>query len=358
MMGSLDQGDGEAEPLCLTSLPRELLSLVVCVAGAPSFTVVGGTCQALRDVAEVESEAHARALYSAETLEIGRKCYASWRLLVERHNAEGGVWVLPLCRICSWKHNGIYGGRYYKAWVPKLVLCELTHTVQIVVEALGERDLRPAHLTTLLRVTVAGGVRGQCLVTQIAPIQPTGHKYLKNGPGHKICVLDFPSSLLTSPVDASLHFVYAGDLGNSGLRGARSRRSRAKAQNGSLRARPTAGAWRRVRCRLATLPSRLPPAAPDQPHPCSAGTDYECTHLLKVSAGLDARATVLRASTTAPTGTAAQPSALQPPQSAAYFALRESACDIPDGAGPMHPSWALPPAVLERWRLGTWGCST
>jgi hypothetical protein len=212
----MEESDDQAEPLRLTGLPPELLSLVVRAAGAPSFTAVGGTCQALRGLSEVESEAHARALYSADTLVIGRKCYSSWRCLVQQHNAEGGMWVLPLFRICAWKHNGMYGGRYYKAWVPKLVLCELTKTVQIVVEALGERDLRPAHLTTLLRVTVAGCVRGRSKVTQI---KPTGHNYLKDGCGHKICALSFPASLLTSPVDASLHFVYAGDLG-MGLRGA------------------------------------------------------------------------------------------------------------------------------------------
>jgi hypothetical protein len=283
---------------------------------------------------------------------------------VERHNSEGGVWVLPLCRICAWKHNGIFG-RYYKAWVPKLVLCELTGTAQIVVEALGERDLRAAHLSTVLQV-VAGFTSGRRAVTQITRIEPTGHRYLKDGPGHKVCVLDFPSSVLDfpscrliPPVAASLHFVYAGDGGTCALRGERSRiaTSQKLAREDS---RLTAGAWRCMSRRLPLLLAHRPLASPDLPPPWLAGTDYECTELLQLSAGLDARSFVLRASAASPAGTFAQPSALQhpQPQSPAYFAPRSSALDMPDDAAPMHPSWALPPAVLQRWRQGTWGCLT
>jgi hypothetical protein len=118
--------------------------------------------------------------------------------------------------------------------------------------------------------------------------------------------------------------------------------------------------------RPSSLPRCPPLSSPRRPLTTlvmwPAGTDYECTRLLDLTAGLDARANVLRASPLAPAlapETSTQPSALLPPQPqpAVHFAPRASACEVPDGAGPVHPSWALPPAVLQRWRLREWGCS-
>merc|ERR1711971_123161 len=124
----------------------------------------------------------------------------SWRELLVDHNARGGMWCLEVGAVCNWRYNND-SGAFYQNRLQKLAFSRDTDTVLMLLDAYGERDLRAACRTNIVREHNGNS----------STISPSSSEYRIKGSGHHLCVLRFPlDAFKPCATTVNLYFVYNG----------------------------------------------------------------------------------------------------------------------------------------------------
>eukprot|EP00929_Paragymnodinium_shiwhaense_P003083 TRINITY_DN103496_c0_g1_i1.p1 TRINITY_DN103496_c0_g1~~TRINITY_DN103496_c0_g1_i1.p1 ORF type:complete len:260 (+),score=45.52 TRINITY_DN103496_c0_g1_i1:128-907(+) len=204
----------------LLELPLELLAKVLLGTsaaigrGLDTLHVLGTVATAARRAAysEVVCEILARALYPPSTLVVGISCpYAKWRALLEDGNKHGGMWCFVVQCDSVFKDNDTQ--QFFSSRLLRLGYCAVRDELQVLVEAVGDGHLPPAHKAVLLREDTAGCVPGRSVVKTFTA---TCHEYavgMQHPSGQQRCRLTFPAEALRSSASGrpAVYFVYNGD---------------------------------------------------------------------------------------------------------------------------------------------------
>lgn len=196
-----------------TALPPELLALIPGRHGHArdvcSFLATSRACRACK--ADVYEEA-AKQRYPAALLQRGmHRDYTyfgggSYRMLLENDAAAVGVWAVEISGAASlWRDNGLpRAGQQHAFYEARLQMVAWSlkepHLVHVLIDAVGERDLRAAHSTTLV---IESGQK----------FTPLRFRY-KNGASasrcRQICALSYDAAVLSKPASL-VHFIYGND---------------------------------------------------------------------------------------------------------------------------------------------------
>eukprot|EP00929_Paragymnodinium_shiwhaense_P113075 TRINITY_DN81341_c0_g1_i1.p1 TRINITY_DN81341_c0_g1~~TRINITY_DN81341_c0_g1_i1.p1 ORF type:complete len:284 (+),score=27.13 TRINITY_DN81341_c0_g1_i1:64-915(+) len=192
--------------------PQCLVDVIRCIGVTSALGHVAAACSSWKAVAmsESTSQALAEARYGVDAAAHGKQSYPTWRHLLVDDNGCGGFWVLDISSTAGWKYNSpacfyINGVR----WIGLQRLREGGARLVVLVDALGERDLRNAHETTLI---VRYGSDDET-VSKAA----VAHTYISRTRCRHVCALEYEVSEDLARA-TELHWVYNGDMGR-GLAG-------------------------------------------------------------------------------------------------------------------------------------------
>eukprot|EP00929_Paragymnodinium_shiwhaense_P093146 TRINITY_DN53247_c0_g1_i1.p1 TRINITY_DN53247_c0_g1~~TRINITY_DN53247_c0_g1_i1.p1 ORF type:complete len:333 (-),score=15.28 TRINITY_DN53247_c0_g1_i1:250-1110(-) len=202
------------DPAC--HLPPLCLSTAIHALGLVELGHVAAVCSSWKAVAMSEAllQAFSEARYGVAAAAHGRQSYPTWRQLLIDDNACGGFWAMDIDSTAGWQYNN--GVVHYINCVRWLGLKRPVGgdlRIVVLVDALGEDDLREAHETTLI---VRYSDDDDDDDAMIHSLDPTNYCYLSQTDSRHVCLLEFEFADLEHATE--VHWVYNGDWG-SGLEG-------------------------------------------------------------------------------------------------------------------------------------------